>query len=89
MFGQTMSPDLPNQVYPEPVRIGEQERLARRAARSGGRPRAWSGGRLGRSRLSGPSRDHPARLPEARGTGRFRTDTYEKGAHHDGPAQRS
>lgn len=33
MFGQMMSPDLPNQMYAEPVRIGEQERLARRVAR--------------------------------------------------------
>jgi hypothetical protein len=30
MFGQMMSPDLPNQLYAEPVRVGEQERLARR-----------------------------------------------------------
>jgi hypothetical protein len=31
MFGQMMSPDLPNHTYVEPVRIGE--RLARRVAR--------------------------------------------------------
>ncbi len=31
MFGQMVSPDLPNQMYAElvPVRIGEQERLGR------------------------------------------------------------
>jgi hypothetical protein len=29
MFGQMVSPDLPNQMYAELVRIGEQERLAR------------------------------------------------------------
>ena len=32
MFGQMMSPDLPNQMYAELVRIGEQERRACRVA---------------------------------------------------------
>ena len=43
MFGQMMSPDLPNQMYAEPVRIGEQERVARewKAARRLARRTAW------------------------------------------------
>lgn len=32
MYGQ-MSPELPNQLYAELVRIGDQERLARRVIR--------------------------------------------------------
>jgi hypothetical protein len=33
MFGLMMSPDLPNQMYAESVRIGQQERLVPRVAR--------------------------------------------------------